>query len=54
MNLSDNHTDVLILENEAQLQRDVPRLKEQPWGLKAIACELEALLKKQSDFAYRL
>lgn len=54
VNLSDTHTDVLILANAAQLQRAVPRLKEQPWGLKAIACELEALLKKQSDFVYRL
>ena len=45
VNLSDTHTDVLILANAAQLQRAVPRLKEQPWGLKAIACELEALLK---------
>lgn len=45
VNLADSHTDVLILANAAQLQRAVPRLKEQPWGLKSIASELEKLLE---------
>lgn len=44
VNLADSHTDVLILANAAQLQRAIPRLKEQPWGLKKIASELEALV----------
>lgn len=44
VNLADSHTDVLLLANAAQLQRAIPRLKEQPWGLRAIAGELERLL----------
>lgn len=45
VNLADSHTDVLILATAAQLQRAIPRLKEQPWGLRSIASELEALVK---------
>lgn len=45
VNLSDSHTDVLILANAAQLQRAIPRLKEQPWGLQKIAHELEELVQ---------
>lgn len=44
VNLADSHTDVLILATAAQLQRAIPRLKEQPWGLGSIASELEAMV----------
>ena len=33
--------DVLVLATVAQLRRAIPRLQEQPWGLKAVAKELE-------------
>lgn len=46
VNLSEAYTDVLLLANAAQLKRAIPRLKEQPWGLKAIACELEELVER--------
>lgn len=41
VNLAARFTDVLVLATVAQLRRAVPRLKEQPWGLKEIAAQLE-------------
>ena len=32
VDLSDTYTDVLLLANIAQVQKAIPRLKEQPWG----------------------
>lgn len=46
VNLSASHTDVLVLATAAQLKKAVPRLKEQPWGLRNTAQELEKLLEK--------
>ncbi|MGM9539327.1 dihydropteroate synthase [Anaerovibrio sp.] len=40
VNLAAPYTDVLVLATAAQLRRAIPRLKEQPWGLKGIADEL--------------
>lgn len=42
VNLAAEFTDVLVLATVAQLRRAVPRLKEQPWGLKGIAAQLES------------
>ena len=41
INLAAPYTDVLVLATVAQLRRAIPRLKEQPWGLKAVAGDLE-------------
>lgn len=41
INLSQSATDVIIGANLHQLRLAVQRLKEQPWGLKAIAKEIE-------------
>ena len=41
INLAAPYTDVLVLATVAQLRRAIPRLQEQPWGLKAVAKELE-------------
>lgn len=42
--LSEAYTDVLVLATMSQLRKSLPRLREQPWGLKAIAEELQQLL----------
>lgn len=44
INLAAPYTDVLIFATLAQLRKAIPRLKEQPWGLKNIALELEEIL----------
>ena len=44
VDLSEVYTDVLVLATMSQLRKSLPRLKEQPWGLKAIAEELQGLL----------
>lgn len=41
VNLSASHTDVIIGATLHQLRNAVARLKEQPWGLKAIAHQIE-------------
>ena len=41
VNLSTSHTDVIIGATLHQLRNAVVRLKEQPWGLKAIAFQIE-------------
>lgn len=41
VNLAADFTPVLLFATAAQLRRAIPRLKEQPWGLKAIAASLE-------------
>lgn len=41
VNLSVSHTDVIIGATLHQLRNAVARLKEQPWGLKAIAHQIE-------------
>lgn len=41
VNLAADFTPVLVFATVAQLRRAVPRLKEQPWGLAAIAADLE-------------
>ncbi|MCR5175889.1 MAG: dihydropteroate synthase [Anaerovibrio sp.] len=41
INLRDSHTDVIIGATVQQLRLGITRLKEQPWGLRAIALELE-------------
>ena len=41
VNLSASHTDVIIGATLHQLRHAVVRLKEQPWGLKAIAHQIE-------------
>lgn len=47
VDLSDTYTDVLLLANIAQVQKAIPRLKEQPWGLKKIAKELEQIIQNK-------
>lgn len=44
INLAQPYTDVLILATAAQLKKALPRLQEQPWGLKKLAGELAQLL----------
>ncbi|WP_276838650.1 dihydropteroate synthase [Anaerovibrio lipolyticus] len=41
VNLSASHTDVIIGATLHQLRNAVARLKEQPWGLKDIAHQIE-------------
>ncbi|WP_037325644.1 hypothetical protein [Anaerovibrio sp. RM50] len=41
INLSASHTHVIIGATTKQLRQAVPRLKEQPWGLKTIAQKIE-------------
>ncbi|ORU00420.1 hypothetical protein D081_0943 [Anaerovibrio sp. JC8] len=41
VNLSVPHTDVIVGATLHQLRKAVFRLKEQPWGLKAIADSIE-------------
>ena len=41
VNLSASHTDVILGATLHQLRNAVARLKEQPWGLKAIAHQIE-------------
>ena len=42
VNLSASHTDVIIGATRHQLRQAIIRLKEQPWGLRKIAEELES------------
>lgn len=44
VDLSEPYTDVLVLATISQLRKSIPRLREQPWGLRAIAENLQQLL----------
>ena len=44
VDLSEAYTDVLVLATISQLRKSLPRLREQPWGLKAIAEKLQHLI----------
>lgn len=46
INLSEPYTDVLLMATTAQLRASLPRLYEQPWGLKKLAAELEVFLQQ--------
>ena len=46
VDLSESYTDVLLLATMSQLRKSLPRLREQPWGLRGIAEELQNLLDK--------
>ena len=46
VNLAAAYTDVLLMGTVAQLEAALPRLREQPWGLKKLAEELEVFLKE--------
>lgn len=43
--LSQPYTDVLLLATAAQIRKALPRLREQPWGLKTVAEDLARLLQ---------
>lgn len=47
INLSQSSTDVIIAATLHQLRGAVERLKEQPWGLKAISQEIEDRFLKE-------
>lgn len=49
VNLAAPYTDVLLMGTAAQLEAVLPRLREQPWGLKKIAEELAVFLQEQLE-----
>lgn len=46
VNLAAPYTDVLLMGTVAQLEASLPRLREQPWGLKKVADELAVYLQE--------
>jgi len=53
ISLSEEYTDALIMATQRQYQAALPQLKQQPWGLKALAGELESLLQNTAELPKR-
>ncbi|SDD46671.1 dihydropteroate synthase [Sporomusa acidovorans] len=51
--LREEYTDVLLSGSLKQFRQCIPKLKAQPWGLKKLAEELEAVIEAEENFPRR-
>lgn len=51
---SDQYTDVVLSGNLKHFKQCIPQLKVQPWGLKKLAEELEAIIAADEKFPHRI